>query len=290
MLACGLIVASCGAGSPTVHVGKVDPPHEVIADGGTGWPLPGHDYANSRDALGSTLRASTINRIDPAWSIATPGALTTAVLVVGNTVYAEDDHGVVVAADKKTGRTLWQSVSTGFTVGPEGVAVGWGKVFAATADGIEALDARSGQVLWTRRLTESATAGVDMQPTVIGHRVLIANGTGECCRPVPGWRPGVSVRGRRLLRQGRLVVRHGRVQGPVGTSRRQLRWRRLVPAGDRHENRNRLLGNRQSGPVSWHAPISERIESCRPEPVHRFDGGTQPRHRSTDLVPPSRAA
>jgi outer membrane protein assembly factor BamB len=174
VLACGLIAAGCGAGSPTVHVANVDPPHEVIADGGTGWPLPGHDYANSRDAVGSTLRASTINRIALAWSIATPGALTTAALVVGNTVYAEDDHGVVVAADKKTGRTLWQSASTGFTVGPEGVAVGWGKVFAATADGIEALDAKSGQMLWTRRLTQSATAGVDMQPTVIGHRVLIA--------------------------------------------------------------------------------------------------------------------
>ena len=153
---------------------NVDPPHEVSADGGTGWLLPGHDYANSRDAVGSTLRASTIDRLTMAWSIPTAGALTTAALIVGNTVYAEDDHGVVVAANKKTGRTLWQSVSTGFTVGPEGVAVGWGKVFAATADGIEALDARSGHVLWTRRLTQSPTAGVDMQPTVIGHRVLIA--------------------------------------------------------------------------------------------------------------------
>jgi glucose dehydrogenase len=151
----------------------VAPPPQVVG-GSAGWPLPGQDYANGRDAVDSTLRASSIGQVAEAWSIPTAGALTTAPLIVGNTVYAEDDHGIVVAADKSTGRTLWQSAQTGFTVGPEGVALGWGKVYAATADGVEALDARSGHVLWTRRLTQSATAGVDMQPTVIGHRVLIA--------------------------------------------------------------------------------------------------------------------
>jgi len=138
------------------------------------WPIPGHDYDNSRDASDSPIRASTVGTLRLAWSIATPGALTTAVVVVGNTVYAEDDRGVVVAVDKSTGQTLWQSASTGFTVGPEGVALGGGKVFAATTDGLEALDARSGRVLWTTRLTQTTTAGVDMQPTVIGNRVLIA--------------------------------------------------------------------------------------------------------------------
>jgi outer membrane protein assembly factor BamB len=124
--------------------------------------------------VGSAIRASTVARLTRAWSIPTPGALTTAVLVVGDTVYAEDDHGVVIAVDKGSGRVLWQSAPSGFTVGPEGVAVGWGDVYAATPNGVEALDEHTGRLVWTKRLTTTPTAGVDMQPTVIGHQVLIA--------------------------------------------------------------------------------------------------------------------
>jgi glucose dehydrogenase len=172
----GLVVSSCGNGGTTTQaaVAATQAPHEVVADGGRDWPLPGHDNGNSRQALESTIRASTIGRLAPLWNVATPGALTTAVLVVGNVVYAEDDHGVVVAVDKASGRTLWRSAPAGFTVGPEGVALGWDRVFAATSNGIEALDEQTGRVVWTRRLTQSATSGVDMQPTIVGHRVLIA--------------------------------------------------------------------------------------------------------------------
>jgi outer membrane protein assembly factor BamB len=117
---------------------------------------------------------SNIHRLRPAWQVPTPGALTTAVLVVGDTVYAEDDHGVVVAVDRATGRVRWQSAPAGFTVGPEGVAVGWGKVYAATSDGVDALDENSGRIVWTRRLTNTPVEGVDTQPTLVGHRVLMA--------------------------------------------------------------------------------------------------------------------
>jgi outer membrane protein assembly factor BamB len=171
-VAVGLLAASGGVAWSSPHPAGGPPPE--AASRGSGWPQPGQDYANSRHATGSAIRASTIGQLGPAWSISTPGALTTAALVVGTTVYAEDDHGIVFAIDQQTGRTLWQSVSTGFTVGPEGVAVGSGKVFASTPDGVEALDAGSGQVLWTRRLTQTSTAGVDMQATVVGQRVLIA--------------------------------------------------------------------------------------------------------------------
>ncbi len=167
------MAATCGAHMATAAGNR--PAQSAAASGATSdWPLPGHDYANSRDAGRSPIRASTVGRLGVIWSAATPGALTTAVVVVGTTVYAEDDHGVVIAVDRATGQTLWQSAATGFTVGPEGVALSGARVFAATSDGVEALDAGSGRLLWTTRLTTTATAGVDMQPTVVGDRVLIA--------------------------------------------------------------------------------------------------------------------
>ena len=167
------VLTACGRDGPAVMTPAIPVPPEVASSGGE-WPLPGHDYANSRTALDSPIVASDIDRLRPAWQVPTPGALTTAVLVVGDTVYAQDDHGVVVAVDRATGRVRWQSAPAGFTVGPEGVAVGWDKVFAATSDGVEALDEKSGRVVWTRQLTTAPTEGVDAQPTLVGHRVLMA--------------------------------------------------------------------------------------------------------------------
>jgi outer membrane protein assembly factor BamB len=173
VVAVSLASAGCTTAIKATHSSVVEPP-EVTADRGMDWPLPGHDYNNSRAALGSAIQASNVDLLKPVWNVDTPGALTTAPIVIGDTVFAEDDHGVVVAVDLNTGRTLWQSASSGFTVGPEGVAVGWGHIYAATPDGIEALNEHSGTLVWTRKLTTTPTAGVDMQPTVVGHQVLIA--------------------------------------------------------------------------------------------------------------------
>ena len=167
------VLTACGRDRPALMSSTVPVPPEV-ASSGSEWPLPGQDYANSRSAVGSPIVASNIDQLRPAWQVPTPGALTTAVLVVGDTVYAEDDRGVVVAVDRATGRVRWQSAPAGFTVGPEGVAVGWNTVYAATSDGVEALDESSGRIVWTRQLTKTPTEGVDAQPTLVGHRVLIA--------------------------------------------------------------------------------------------------------------------
>ncbi len=166
--------AGCSASSSSTAPRPNPAPPEVQAAGPTDWPLPGHDYTNSRQAGTSPVKASTVAGLTQAWQVDTPGALTTAAIVLKGTVYAQDDMGVVVAVDATTGAVRWKSAPTGFTVGPEGVAVGWGKVFAATTNGVEALDLTTGKVLWTKRLTTTGTAGVDMQPTVADGKVLIS--------------------------------------------------------------------------------------------------------------------
>ncbi len=168
-----LVAATAACGSSTSPVADPAPP-QVQAGHGADWPLPGHDYTNSRRAGPSAIRVSTVHRLGPAWQVDTTGALTTAAVVIGPTAYAEDDLGVVVAVDVATGRVRWRSAATGFTVGPEGVAVGWGKVFASTPNGVVALDVASGAVRWTRRLSRSGTDGLDIQPTVAGGKVLVS--------------------------------------------------------------------------------------------------------------------
>jgi outer membrane protein assembly factor BamB len=166
--ACSSSSTSTPARSPAVA------PPEVASAAPTDWPLPGHDYDNSRQAGPSPIRSTTVSGLAPAWQVDTPGALTTAAVVVDGVAYAEDDEGVVVAVDVATGVLRWKSAPTGFTVGPEGAVLGWGKVFAATKTGVEALDVSTGAVVWSRTLARSATDGVDIQPTVAGGKVLVS--------------------------------------------------------------------------------------------------------------------
>ncbi len=102
------------------------------------------------------------------------GGLTTVPIIVGSRVYVEDDNGSVAAIGRASGQVLWRSPRTGSTIGPDGVAVGWGDVFAATPDGVEAIDAITGALVWSRHLTATSSEGVDIQPTVVDHRVLAA--------------------------------------------------------------------------------------------------------------------
>jgi glucose dehydrogenase len=138
------------------------------------WPHPGGDLANSRAAIGSTVDSSTVGGLTRAWDVATPGALTTAVVVVGDTIYMEDSRCVVTAIDRATGAVKWQSASVGFTIGPQGVSVGDGAVFATTPTGAMALEQANGQVRWIKALTDTPTEGVDAQPQFVNGKVLIA--------------------------------------------------------------------------------------------------------------------
>ncbi len=181
VLVTGLAVLSCasqsGSSSSSLTAGNTafdGAPLQVASAGTNQWPLPGHDYDNTRDAGLSPIDAKSVSDLVPAWTVPMTGGLTTAPIILGPRIYVEDDQGSVVAIARTTGQVVWRSTQTGFSVGPDGVAVGWGKVFAATRDGVIALNASSGAITWSRRLTATPTEGVDIQPTVVDGRVLVA--------------------------------------------------------------------------------------------------------------------
>jgi alcohol dehydrogenase (cytochrome c) len=160
--------AAAGAASGTGAAGDAAP--APVSE----WPKPGGDDANTRAAVGSTIEGSNVAGLTRAWEVATPGALTTAVVVVGDTIYMEDSFCVVTAVDRATGAVRWQSPTVGFTVGPQGVSVGGDSVFATTPTGVMALDPANGAVRWKKELTDTPTEGVDAQPQYSKGRVLIA--------------------------------------------------------------------------------------------------------------------
>jgi glucose dehydrogenase len=126
----------------------------------------------------SPINASNVARLSESWQTTTgpgipiAGALATSPIIVGGSVFAENVFGVVFRINMRTGGIVWKSSSHGISVGPYGVAVAWGKVFATTPTGVVALDETNGSQVWDTTLTRSAAEGVDVQPQVVGHDVI----------------------------------------------------------------------------------------------------------------------
>ena len=148
-----------------------------VARAAKDWPVPGHDYANTRATTTSPINASNVTKLRVAWRQSPEGLgnLTTAPLVLGDTIYLEDGKGTVFALDRASGDVRWKSASTGFNIGPFGVAVGDGRVYAVRgSDGVIAVDAGSGETLWERKLTPNKTTGIDIQPQLFDGQVLVS--------------------------------------------------------------------------------------------------------------------
>jgi len=145
------------------------------------WPLPGRDYNNSRYTQDSPIDSSNVSKLVEAWRVEFPGLsaqfgkLSTAPLILGGVVYIEDTWSTVKALDLADGRVKWSVDASSPNIGPNGVAVGWGKVFAiGAADSVVAYDAATGTQLWTKRVVDTTTDGIDIQPTVYEGMVLVS--------------------------------------------------------------------------------------------------------------------
>ncbi|HEY8514737.1 MAG TPA: PQQ-binding-like beta-propeller repeat protein [Candidatus Binatia bacterium] len=177
VLAAALVVACSDA-----QRASVDPaiPPEV-REHADDWPLPGRDYANTRATTDSTIDASNVATLVPAWQTPLPGRgaygnVATTPLIVGDTIYLEDLSSNIHAIDRETGAVRWRTEYDRFVIGPNGVALGWGKIFGVIGtEAIVALDATNGAEIWRRSLTRTATDGIDIQPTVYADLVFASS-------------------------------------------------------------------------------------------------------------------
>lgn len=168
---CGLAVA---ASVLVVVPTAAGAPQPAAASSITSWPSPDHDLSNSRDATGSRITAADVASLHPTWQVALVGGLSTSPVIVGGSVFVEDQVGQVARIDLANGSVVWESPAYGLSIGPYGVAVGWGKVFATNATSLFALDERTGRELWSTKLTGTSDEGVDIQPQVVGRDVIAA--------------------------------------------------------------------------------------------------------------------
>jgi outer membrane protein assembly factor BamB len=173
-------ILACGEPTPTVP----DVPPEVTQFA-SDWPLPNKDYKNTRATMTSEIDSSNVDQLAMAWSMplraaAAVGAAATTPIIIGDTVLFQDLQNNTFALDIADGSIKWQRMFGFPNVGPNGVAVGWGKAFV-TSDpfSITALDLETGQTIWTSEIADDAIEGIDIQPQVYGGKVLVSTVPGS---------------------------------------------------------------------------------------------------------------
>ena len=143
-----------------------------------GWPAYGYDLHNTRNARSSAIRSRNVDSLRVKWRhplASTPywGAIAANPLVLDGTVYIQGLDSNITALDLDTGQVQWQYTVDIASPGPNGVAVGWGHIYATTPTGVFALDARTHKRTWTRELT-TGRGGVNIAPQVYDGVVVVS--------------------------------------------------------------------------------------------------------------------
>jgi outer membrane protein assembly factor BamB len=177
------LTLGCSPGSLPAPASSSLPPEvtQYLKD----WPMANKDYNNTRATTDSAIKSGNVDTLGFAWAFDIPGiaefgAAPTNPLIAGDTVYLQDMKSNVFALDLKTGKELWRKIYNTDVYGPEGPAIGWGKIFVLKGHyEVAALDITSGTELWVTRLSNTATVGIDIQLTAYGGMVYASTVPGS---------------------------------------------------------------------------------------------------------------
>jgi outer membrane protein assembly factor BamB len=135
----------------------------------TEWPLANMDYSNTRATEYSGITSENISDLGIAWTFDIPGvgewgASATNPLILDDTVYLQDLKSNVYAFELSTGNLKWKKEYDLNNFGPNGPAVGWDKLFIIKGRyDITALNIENGNEIWTTRLSDIESTGIDIQ-------------------------------------------------------------------------------------------------------------------------------
>ena len=147
------------------------------------WELAGADPQNTRD-VGGPINSSNVSTLGVAWTVpiiatGTFGAYATTPVVSNGVVYTQDLASNVYAINLETGKLLWIKKYNSPDEGPNGVTVANGTVYGATSESAFALQAATGEQLWSKKLTRNASEGIDMAPGYYNGTVYVSTVPGN---------------------------------------------------------------------------------------------------------------
>lgn len=170
--------------SPTPELPTIPPETTQFA---SDWPVPQGDLAATRNAAGSSINSGNVNQLDVAWTFDLTaagffGSVTANPIVAGDTVYIQDMQSNIFALNRADGTLKWKKEYNVGSIGPNGVTIGYGMIFAGLSDTGEvvALNADTGEEVWRQKIGSPPGEGIDMAPIAYGGLVFISTvpGTG----------------------------------------------------------------------------------------------------------------
>ena len=176
-----LALAACGGGNKS---GVPDGAPRELSSFSDEWPAPNKDLSNSRVAS-SDIDSGNVNQLGVAWTIPIEGSGTfgnyaSTPIVADGVVYTQDLTSNVKAIDLQSGQVKWSKDYNSTNVGPNGVAIGYDKIYGATSEFAFALDKDTGSELWrSQRLIRNANEGIDMAPGVFDGTVYVSTVPGN---------------------------------------------------------------------------------------------------------------
>ena len=174
-------VASVSTGGQAAALGQ--PPPEWGENAGS-WPAHNYDLSNTRATTQTPINSQTVSKLKVKWRFALKGAsgfgdFASTPIVLNGTVYLQDLNSNVYALDRSSGKLEWKHAFNKPSVGPNGIAYGYGRIYGATAASAFALDPQTGKQLWARKLTRNNQEGIDMTPQVYDNTVVFSTVPGN---------------------------------------------------------------------------------------------------------------
>jgi glucose dehydrogenase len=150
-----VVLSSCGGSSA--------PTYTLNGSGS-----PNGNLANTRFA-GGPINSSTVKKLGVAWHLPLTakslyGAYSSTPIISNGVIYSQDLESNVQAIDLQTGKVLWTKNYESADQGPNGLSVGGGRVYGATATSAFALNEQTGAQLWSVELVRNSAEGIDMAP------------------------------------------------------------------------------------------------------------------------------
>lgn len=165
-----LAVAGAGLLLRDARPPQPDPPE--LGDDAAPWPAPNQDLASTRSLADSEIDSANVPELRPAWrfrfrgSPGPSGIFASTPVAASGRVYLQDLNSSVYALELSNGELVWESRRAAPNTGPNGLAIGYGRIYASTDAAAFALDAETGRALWRTRLAGPTEQFVQIAPVV----------------------------------------------------------------------------------------------------------------------------
>ncbi len=149
----------------------------------TGWPLYGNTLAGTKATTSAGISSTNVADLQPLWQIEVGGPVSSTPVIANGVVYTGSYDGNLYAVDLHTGESVW-TYATGAAVPEPNLEIPLGITGSAAIDGstvyvgdaaavIHAIDAATGDPIWTTTVDDQPNASIWSSPVIWNGTIYI---------------------------------------------------------------------------------------------------------------------